>query len=177
MTQIHKGTEGEKDLQQLQGSTNRANRFYYNHMRYELDEEMKTFITNQEMVFMATSDAKGNCDCTPRFGPKGFMTIVDNKTLVYPEYRGNGVFASLGNISENPHIGLVFVDFFDAQRGLHVNGSAQSYRVEDIPNVLKFAIHDLSKNHEKEIERWVIIEVHEAYIHCSKNVPQLFKQE
>jgi predicted pyridoxine 5'-phosphate oxidase superfamily flavin-nucleotide-binding protein len=57
------------------------------------------------MVFVATADANGNCDCSPRFGISGFVIILDDKTLAYPEYRGNGVFASLGNIIDNPHIG------------------------------------------------------------------------
>jgi uncharacterized protein len=50
--------------------------------------------------------------------------VLDEKTLAYPEYRGNGVMSSLGNISENPHVGLLFVDFTD-KIGLHVNGRAR----------------------------------------------------
>src|SRR5271167_4836156 len=54
-----------------------------------------------------------------------FVRVLDRTTLLYPEYRGNGVLASLGNISENPHIGLIFIDFFEATIGLHVNGKAR----------------------------------------------------
>jgi predicted pyridoxine 5'-phosphate oxidase superfamily flavin-nucleotide-binding protein len=136
---------------------------------------MRAFIENQEMVFIATSDAKGNCDCSPRFGNKGFIKILDEKTLVYPEYRGNGVFASLGNILENSHIGMVFVDFFETAVGLHVNGTAFSYANVEIPKKYLDVMQPLLENTKITIECWVFIHVDEAYIHCSKHVPKLKK--
>ena len=75
--------------------------------------------------FVSTADAAGNCDCSIRAGPPGFRhCVVDERTLAYPEYRGNGVMASVGNIAENGHIGLLFVDFFRSTVGCHVNGEA-----------------------------------------------------
>ena len=127
------------------------------------------------MVFIATSDAKGNCDCSPRFGDKGFIKVLDEKTLAYPEYRGNGVFASLGNILENPHIGMVFVDFFDTAVGLHVNGAASSYTNLEIPEKFENKLKPYLANTTIVIERWVFIDIDEAYIHCSKHVPKLKK--
>ena len=58
-------------------------------------------------------------------GLPGFIRILDEKTLIYPEYMGNGVLASLGNMYENPHIGLLIIDFFESQVGLHINGSVE----------------------------------------------------
>jgi len=58
----------------------------------------------------------------------GFVHVLNEKILVYPEYRGNGVMASLGNIVENPHAGLLFVDFIRDKVGLHVNGAAAHRR-------------------------------------------------
>jgi F0F1-type ATP synthase alpha subunit len=58
-----------------------------------------------------TIDQKGECDCSVRSGKKGFVLVLDEKTLAYAEYKGNGVMASMGNIQENPHIGLLFLDF------------------------------------------------------------------
>ena len=54
------------------------------------------------------------------------------KYLIYPEYRGNGVFANLGNIRENPHIGLLIIDFYKDTIGLHVNGKARIVENEDL---------------------------------------------
>jgi predicted pyridoxine 5'-phosphate oxidase superfamily flavin-nucleotide-binding protein len=170
-----RGTDGEKELQIKQNTENRAKRFYEKQMKTSLNKRMRAFIENQEMVFIATSDAKGNCDCSPRFGNKGFIKILDEKTLVYPEYRGNGVFASLGNILENSHIGMVFVDFFETAVGLHVNGTAFSYANVEIPKKYLDVMQPLLENTKIPIERWVFIHVDEAYIHCSKHVPKLKK--
>ena len=135
---------------------------------------MQALIRRQEMVFVATADASGNCDCSPRFGAEGFVKILDERKVAYPEFRGNGVFASLGNILENPHAGLVFVDFLDTTVGLHVNGTAQICDEKDTPvslDIEEYFHHDRGKL----LERWVVINVDEAYIHCSKHVPRLEK--
>ena len=106
------GSRGEHALQERFGTQARAIAFYQNQMLDHLNAEMRAFIAQQEMVFIATADAHGECDCSFRTGLPGFIHVLDAKTLIYPEYRGNGVLASLGNIVENPHIGLFFVDFF-----------------------------------------------------------------
>ncbi|MEJ6776202.1 MAG: pyridoxamine 5'-phosphate oxidase family protein [Crocinitomicaceae bacterium] len=174
---MHTGNKGEKQIQIHQGSSDKASRFYSRQMQDHLNAKMIDLISKQEMVFIATSDADGNCDCSPRFGKQGFVTVIDKGTLAYPEYRGNGVFASLGNILENPHIGMVFLDFFKTAVGLHVNGKANSYQLSNIPEQFSVAIQELSKSIETKIERWVLIQIDEAYIHCSKHVPKLEKKE
>jgi len=146
-------------------------------MRDRLSEKMVDLICRQEMMFVATADARGNCDCSPRFGKAGFVLILDDKTLAYPEYRGNGVFASLGNIKENSHVGLVFVDFFDTTVGLHVNGAAESYPGKELPPTLAAHLESESPHLDTAVECWVAIAVHEAYIHCSKHVPLLEKKD
>ncbi|WP_218922368.1 pyridoxamine 5'-phosphate oxidase family protein [Fuerstiella marisgermanici] len=136
---------------------------------------MIDLIGRQEMFFVATADAGGNCDCSPRFGKPGFISVIDETTLAYPEFRGNGVFASLGNILENPHIGLVFVDFFDTTVGLHVNGLAHSYQPDKLPRSIAEHLLDGDSKNVRIVERWVVVTVEEAYIHCSKHVPRLSK--
>ena len=86
---------------------------------------MRELILKQEMVFIAPADSKGECDCSVRAGKQGFVRVSNKKTLLYPEYRGNGVIASMGNILENPHIGMTFIVFFENTIGLHVNGKAK----------------------------------------------------
>ncbi|MDG1805323.1 pyridoxamine 5'-phosphate oxidase family protein [Flavicella sp.] len=174
---MHTGTEGEKEIQRQQGTSKRASKFYNSQMKNELSAKMKALIERQEMFFIATADAQGNCDCSPRFGQQGFIKILDNTTLAYPEYLGNGVFASLGNILENPHIGIVFVDFFDSTVGLHVNGSANSYKDFEIPKMYQEQISGFSKEIQVPIEQWVLVSIDEAYIHCSKHVPKLEKKD
>ncbi|WP_243450169.1 pyridoxamine 5'-phosphate oxidase family protein [Neobacillus terrae] len=55
-------------------------------------------------MFIATADSSGNSDSSFRAGSLAFVRVIDDKTIIYPEYKGNGVMASLGNIIENPHI-------------------------------------------------------------------------
>ena len=98
--------------------------------------------------------------------------------MIYPEYRGNGVLASLGNIAENPHIGMFFADFFQSTVGLHINGTAQTLendalrRRPDLPEEVR---QELGVLGGRQPERWVMVQVEEAYIHCSKHIPVLQK--
>jgi len=139
---------------------------------------MREFIARQEMVSIATADAHGECDCSFRAGLPGFVYVLDEKTLAYPEYRGNGVIASVGNILENPHIGMIFIDFFQSTAGLHVNGKARVVDNEDLlarPDVTAEMIKATQTTGRRRPECWILVEVEEAYIHCSKHVPLLKK--
>ena len=111
---------------------NPALAFYNTQLLNHLNPEMSRFIVEQEFVFISTADSKGECDASFRAGHAGFMEVLDENTLIFPEYRGNGVLASLGNISENPHIGMVFIDFYQSSIGLHVNGTAEIFSNEEL---------------------------------------------
>ena len=126
------GSQGEHVVQDRCGTWERAQAFYDHQWLDYLNPQMRAFIGRQEMVFIATADSQGDCDASFRAGLPGFVHVLDEKTLTYPEYRGNGVKASLGNITENPHIGLLFIDFFEAKIGLHVNGRAQILSSEEL---------------------------------------------
>ena len=91
------GSNGEHQAQEKFGSTDRALAFYQKQMLNFLNPWMCKSIASQEMVFIASADAHGECDASFRAGPPGFVHILNEKTLAYPEYRGNGVFASVGN--------------------------------------------------------------------------------
>lgn len=159
-------SQGERDLQKIHGTKKRADAFYNNQMIDYLNDEMKLYLLRQTFIFIATSDKNGNCDSSFKAGEQGFIHVIDDKRLMYPEYRGNGVMASLGNIRENPHIGLLLIDFFDDQVGLHINGAAEIIENDNIHEIAP----DVTDN---RAERWVVVTVHEAYIHCSKHIPHL----
>jgi uncharacterized protein len=172
-------SSGEHLLQEQHGTTKKASSFYENQMLYYLNDKMTEFISNQGMMFIATSDSRGNCDSSFRAGAVGFVRVIDDKTLIYPEYKGNGVMASLGNIIENPHIGLMFIDFFEHYIGLHVNGKASILENGQL-SLLKMTEKikkDIKEKEGNRPERWVMIKVDEAYIHCSKHIPKLKKMD
>jgi predicted pyridoxine 5'-phosphate oxidase superfamily flavin-nucleotide-binding protein len=170
------GSSGERRAQERFGTSGRAAAFYTNQVLPRLNRSMQEFIARMEMAFVATADANGNCDCSFRAGAPGFVQVLDDTTLAYPEYRGNGVLASVGNILENPHIGVMFIDFFQTTVGLHVNGSARVLdpgEVAALPNLPPGMAEAAQIKGGRHPEAWVLIAVEEAYIHCSKHVPLL----
>ncbi|HSE58400.1 MAG TPA: pyridoxamine 5'-phosphate oxidase family protein [Nitrospiraceae bacterium] len=178
MTQ--QGSPGERRAQASFGTAGRADQFYNNQVLAYLNPHMREFIARQEMVCIATAGADGACDCSLRSGPPGFVQVVDDKTLVYPEYRGNGVFASVGNILENPRIGLLFVDYFQSTVGLHVNGTARVLSNDDIlsrPDGPASLAEAAKQRGGRRPECWIAVGIEEAYIHCSKHVPLLAKRD
>lgn len=83
----------------------------------------RAFIESCPMFFLATANQEGWPDCSYKGGMPGFVRVLDECTLAFPDYDGNGMFRSLGNISINPHVGLLFLDF-EKPRRLRVNGIA-----------------------------------------------------
>ncbi len=172
------GSKGEHNLQKEFQTEKRALAFYQNQLLNHLNPEMCRFIMGQEFVFISTADSKGECDASFRAGHAGFMEVMDENTLIFPEYRGNGVLASLGNISENPHIGMVFIDFYQSSIGLHVNGTAEIFSNEELESEpdpsgkIKMA---LKKSGPRKPISWIKVQVEEAYIHCSKHIPLMQK--
>ena len=170
-----RGSWGEHILQELHGTKDRASQFYGSQCSGRLTPKMVEFIGRMEMAFIATSDAAGECDCSFRAGTAGFLRVLDERTIAYPEFRGNGVMASLGNILENPHIGMFMVDFTHDLVGLHVNGNAEILtpaRIQELdPRQPGQGMHP-----GRRPVQWVLVRVTEAYIHCSKHIPKLVPQ-
>ncbi|PYC88047.1 hydrolase [Streptomyces tateyamensis] len=165
------GSAGEHQLQREHGTEERAAEFYRRQVRPQLTAQMRTFIGRQSMVFLASSDSGGACDASFRAGPPGFVQVLDDHTLAFPEYKGNGVLASAGNITENPHLGLLFMDFTHEHLGLHVNGTA--HLRPDAALRLAHPQLPVETAPGRRVEFWVHLSVDEAYIHCSKHIPHL----
>jgi predicted pyridoxine 5'-phosphate oxidase superfamily flavin-nucleotide-binding protein len=165
------GSRGEHLLQSAFGTDRRAQRFYRDQLLDHLNPAMIEFVARMEMIFVATSDAEGECDASLRSGPAGFVQVLDERQLAYPEHRGNGVMASLGNISENPHVGILMVDFVSDLIGLHVNGRARI--VDDADLRADHPQLPADRERVRVPERWVVVAVEEAYIHCRKHIPRL----
>jgi len=90
-----------------------------------IDAERRAFIERMDMFFLATADAEGQPQCSYKGGDPGFVRVLDEQTLAFPNYDGNGMYASLGNALVNPRVGLLFIDFTgDPPSRLRVNGDA-----------------------------------------------------
>lgn len=170
MPGIRNGSDGERELQERYSTQDRAERFYEDQVRERLNTHMIEFIRRMDMAFIATADKHGECDTSFRAGRPGFLHVIDEHTVAYPEFRGNGVMASLGNILENPHVGILMIDFVQDLIGLHINGTA---RVVD-DSVMRRCVQGLPPDERgRAVDRWVVVDVEEAYIHCRKHIPHL----
>jgi predicted pyridoxine 5'-phosphate oxidase superfamily flavin-nucleotide-binding protein len=122
MTMFH---QGNRDLQQQFGSTALADRLVERLRRSEFNDEDRDFIHSVEFFFLATASPDGQPDCSFKGGAPGFVRIVQPNLLVWPDYDGNGMFKSLGNIKLNPLVGLLFIRMGATPKRLRVNGRAE----------------------------------------------------
>lgn len=88
-----------------------------------IDEGAARFISTRELFFLATADSDGRPTCSYKGGDPGFVRVVDEHTLAFPNYDGNGMYLSLGNIAANPEIGMLFIDLESGNR-MRVQGRA-----------------------------------------------------
>lgn len=122
--------DGNRELQDQFGSTRLADRLVERLWRARFKDEDKAFIENVGFFFLATADAEGRPDCSFKGGPQGFVRVPAPDLLLFPDYDGNGMFKSLGNIKSNPHVGLLFIAMGPKPQRLRVNGRA-SLHFED----------------------------------------------
>jgi uncharacterized protein len=88
-----------------------------------IDADDRAFIESCDMLFLATADAEGRPQCSYKGGEPGFVRVLDEQTVAFPNYDGNGMFLSAGNAVANRHVGLLFLDF-ERGRRLRLNGLA-----------------------------------------------------
>ncbi|HEV8396388.1 MAG TPA: pyridoxamine 5'-phosphate oxidase family protein [Vicinamibacterales bacterium] len=84
----------------------------------------RAFLERLDMFFLATVDATGQPTCSYKGGDPGFVTIVDDETLAFPNYDGNGMYLSMGNVDATQRVGLLFIDL-ENQRRMRVDGTAE----------------------------------------------------
>ena len=116
--------QGMRKLQELRETVQLADRLEQVVVRSSFTDEDRTFIERSCMFFIATADPDGQPDCSYKGGLPGFVRVLDEKTLAIPDYDGNGMYRTWGNVLVNPQIGLLFLDFEQPKR-LRVNGTAQ----------------------------------------------------
>lgn len=115
--------DGMRRLQDARDTRALADRLEQVTLRRAFTDEDREFIQRCSMVFVATADARGQPDCSYKGGLPGFVRVLDDHTLVMPDYDGNGMYRSWGNVLANPQVGLLFLDFEGSNR-LRVNGRA-----------------------------------------------------
>ena len=114
---------GHRELQKRFDGVKLADALEQNNNQLIFQPKDKEFIENVDFFFLATA-FKESVDCSFKGGVKGFVKVTGENTLEFPDYDGNSMYRSLGNILKSPNIGMIFVEFNDQPRRLRVNGKA-----------------------------------------------------
>lgn len=123
--------KGHRKLQQEFESRPIADRLEGVNLHTEFTERERSFVESAQLFFLATADTTGQPNVSHKGGPRGFVRVVGPSELAYPDYDGNGMFMSLGNVLENPKVGVLFIDFEMPQR-LVVRGRASVHREDPL---------------------------------------------
>lgn len=137
-------------------------------VRDHLHPWVQSFIRVSPFAVLATSDAAGQCDASPRGGTPGFVRVLDERHLLLPDVAGNRLFQSYGNVDENPQVALIF---FVPGLGetVRVNGHASVVDREELQRRgLELAVYWTDDN-TKQLQG-LLIEVREAYGHCPRSI-------
>jgi predicted pyridoxine 5'-phosphate oxidase superfamily flavin-nucleotide-binding protein len=116
--------EGNRRLQDAFDSRRISDRLEARLTRTAFTADDKSFIESAIYFFLATADTDGRPDCSFKGGAAGFVRVTAPDELAFPDYDGNGMFKSLGNLLVNPDVGLLFIDLHERPRRLRVNGAA-----------------------------------------------------
>lgn len=115
--------DGARDIQDRFDSRRLADAITSRTLHETLSESDRAFVERMDMFFLATQGADGGLDCSYKGGQPGFIRVVDERTIAFPHYDGNGQFMSTGNILETGKVGMLFIDW-PTQWRMRVNGTA-----------------------------------------------------
>jgi uncharacterized protein len=114
---------GSRELQDRFDTRRLADRLEDVKVTGTIGDRDRAFIESMDMLFLATADEHGRPNCSYKGGDPGFVRVLDERTVAFPSYDGNGMFLSAGNLLVNPEVGLLFISFEHGRR-LRLNGTA-----------------------------------------------------
>jgi len=160
--------EGHRELQREFDTVRLADRLEQVTYRTRITPEDRAFIESRDMFFLATADAAGRPNCSYKGGAPGFVRVMDETTIAFPNYDGNGMFLSCGNATVNPHVGLLFIDLESPKR-LRLNGEAAivradpSYQAQEALFIVRVTVRELFPNCPRYIHKYQLVE-RSAYV-------------
>lgn len=153
-------SQASRDLQSRFDTRRLADRISDVLVHDGLTPDDQAFIESLDMMFIATVDERGAPTCSYKGGDPGFVTVLDERSLAFPSWDGNGMYLSLGNVSATHAIGLLFIDFARPRR-MRVEGRA---RID--------LAHPLLARHP-EAQLMVVVDVDRVYPNCGRYVHKL----
>jgi len=127
--------EGNRELQDRFDTRRLADRIEERGVRDHIDADDRTFIEARDMFFIASADEDGRPQCSYKGGDPGFVRVLDEHTIAFPSYDGNGMYLTAGNMLVHPQVGLLFIDF-EGRKRMRLNGVASV--ADDDPLLAEF---------------------------------------
>ena len=149
--------QGSRSLQDRFDTRRLADRIDERVVHETIDEDDRAFVEGCDMFFIATADAEGRPQCSYKGGDPGFARVLDERTIAFPVYDGNGMYLTAGNALVNPHVGLLFIDF-ERRRRMRLNGLASV--AEDDPLLAEYP----------EAQLVVRVEATEVFPNCPRYI-------
>lgn len=160
---VHDYHEGNRELQDRFDTRGLADRIA-ERAADRIGAEDRTFIEQADMFFMATCDHRGLPTCSYKGGDPGFVRVLDDQWLAFPNYDGNGKFQSMGNLLKNPNVGILFIDFL-GQRRLRLQGEASIQEddelLQEYPGaqfIVRVRATEVYKNCPRYIHKYQLVE-------------------
>ena len=150
-----------------------------------IDGADRAFIESRDMFFLATTDAEGLPSCSYKGGDPGFVRVIDACTIAFPNFDGNGMFLSMGNVLQTRKVGLLFIDL-EKPRRLRLSGEASIVWDEpwlaDCPEaqfIVRIAVTKVFPNCPRYIHRYALVERSSYVPHagCATPVPNWKKSD
>jgi uncharacterized protein len=144
-----------------------------------IDAGDRALIERMDMFFLSTADAEGRPQCSYKGGDPGFVRVLDERTVAFPNYDGNGMYLSMGNLLENPSVGMLFIDFVSAQPSrLRLNGNASIDQHDDLIDgypgaqfIVRVHATQVFPNCPRYIHRMALVERSRFVPHLDRETP------
>ncbi|MEA2506656.1 MAG: uncharacterized protein QOH48_1274 [Actinomycetota bacterium] len=156
--------EGSRSLQASFDTRRIADRIEEKLVSDTISDNDKAFIERLDMFFLATADEQGHPNCSYKGGDPGFVRVLDEHHVAWPNYDGNGMYLSMGNIFRNPKVGMLFIAF-DTGHRLRLNGEATIHEddglVAEYPGaqfIVRVRAREVFPNCPRYIHRYKLVE-------------------
>ncbi|MGE0543176.1 MAG: pyridoxamine 5'-phosphate oxidase family protein [Dehalococcoidia bacterium] len=177
--------DGNRQLQDQFDTRRLADRLEERMIGDTIGERDKQFIEGRDMFFLATADEHGFPNCSYKGGDPGFVRVVDEHTVAFPNYDGNGMYLSMGNVLVNPNVGMLFIDF-ERGRRMRLNGvasiDAEDPLMVEYPEaqfIVRVRAAEVFPNCPRYIHRYQLVERSQYVPHaeCETPVPDWKRSE
>ena len=174
---VHDYHQGNRHLQDKFGTRKLADRLAARATE-TLGVDERKMIEGASMFFLATCDDRGLPTCSYKGGDPGFVRVVDERTIAFPNYDGNGKYQSMGNLLQNPNVGILFIDF-EGQLRLRLQGVAAIddddpllAEYHEAQFIVRVRVTESYKNCPRYIHKLSLVEPSEFVPHVGRETPQ-----